>query len=274
MRIRSGSGNVSIVRYGDVFRVCVFRSDRVFDPKPGGDPGRAAKPPEAAERKRENNISRARRAVWELAMCNPWEWFATFTLDAGKYDRHDLERFRSDLAQWVRNRRRLSGLEIRYLIVPEMHRDGAWHAHGLLSGCGPELVRFAHPAPRKLVEGGYYDWPRYREKFGFCSFGPVRDHGAVSAYITKYVSKSFAADAERSRAGELGKHLYYASQGLARGELVYRGSLVKDLGEAAWENEYVKIYNLKRFPLENIDTVNFPLGVVPDSVVENVLKEG
>ena len=37
-----------------------------------------------------SSLSRTRRRVYELATCNDWDWFGTFTVDAASYDRSDL----------------------------------------------------------------------------------------------------------------------------------------------------------------------------------------
>ena len=48
------------------------------------------------EKKLENNLIRARNTVYELALCNEWDWFLTITLDPEKYDRENLPKFRTD----------------------------------------------------------------------------------------------------------------------------------------------------------------------------------
>lgn len=266
MFLRSGVGNVSIKKYGDTFRVCVFKSSAPFEPR--ASPVSREKLGRCKGEKTESSVARAKRSVWELAMCNEWEYFATFTLDGEKYDRFNLERFRKDFSQWLRDERKRTGEEIRYLLVPEKHANGAWHMHGLFSGCNTQLEVFSPPAPLDLVRGGFLNWPRYQRKFGFCSMAPVRDHDAVAGYITKYVTKAFRGEEGRDHSEELGGHLFYASQGLKRAEFCYQGSLIKPIPGECFENEYVKIYQMDYFPMEYIDPVCFPLGVVPDVCLE------
>ena len=166
-------------------------------------------------------LSRAKSRVYELGLCNPWEWFCTFTLDATKYDRFDLPRWRRDFSQWLRNQRRLHGGSYSYLLIPERHKDGAWHLHGLMAGIpADELVPFERGKhPEKLVRGGYLNWPRCMEKFGFVSLGHIRSVRAVSSYILKYIGKGLSARTE-----DFGDHLYFASRGLRGAQLLGRGS--------------------------------------------------
>ena len=165
----------------------------------------------------ESSLSRAKSQVYQYAICNEWDWFCTFTLDKTKKDRFDLKAFNRDLSLFLRHfRRKCPGLQ--FLLIPEHHEDGAWHMHGLISGLPKEfLAPFVGNTPtmRKLRRKGYLNWPDYQDRFGFCSFGRIRSHDAVSAYITKYLNKSLSA-----RVYEVGSHLYYASRGLKRAQRV------------------------------------------------------
>ena len=88
------------------------------------------------DEKLDSNISRARSRVYEYAMCNPWQHFVTLTLNKKKYDRTDLGKFNRDLGQWLRDYQKKYGIRIKYLLIPELHKDGQnWHMHGFLSDC-------------------------------------------------------------------------------------------------------------------------------------------
>lgn len=160
-------------------------------------------------------ISRARKTLLELALCNPWDYFCTFTLSPDKNDRFDLDAWHKGFLQWLRDERK-KGYDIRFVLVPEQHKKGSWHAHGLFKG-NMDLISFAdlrrsgHRVPDKLVDGGYLNWPAYQEKFGFCSFGRIRDAVAASFYIVKYLNKDIGDGGIN-----VGKHLYWASKPLAR----------------------------------------------------------
>jgi len=180
------------------------------------------------------SVSRSRREFLKVALHNPWEWFCTLTLDAEKYDRFDLPKWRKDLAQWVRNYRRLYGCDLKYVFVPEQHKNGAWHMHGLLYGVPHEhlsdFVVGVHPD--KLIKGGYKNWERCANKFGFVSLGVVRSRQAAAIYTSKYISKTMGQGFPSNA------HCYYASQGLDRGELLLRGWLRPQEGmekECVWD---------------------------------------
>lgn len=95
----------------------------------------------------------AKARVNELALCNEFEYFCTFTQSDELRDRFDLKAFRKDFAMFVRNENRRREKKIKYLLVPERHKDGAWHMHGLLMGLTSDDL---YPN-----EYGYLDWARY-----------------------------------------------------------------------------------------------------------------
>lgn len=175
------------------------------------------------DNKLEASLSRARRTLLELALCNDWKYFCTFTISKENYDRTDLAAWYKDFSQWLRDQRKKykkKGLDltIDYVFVPELHDDKkSWHMHGLISDISPLLVLFRNLAaagekiPKKLLKGDYYNWVDYQKKFGFCSFGLIRNKVAVSYYITKYITKQL-----QDSCLEVGSKLYYPSQGLNR----------------------------------------------------------
>lgn len=224
---------VRLYAYGDHFRLIYFKhpvpfagleeKERMFDSSQ--DIVENVEKGAIGERL-ENNVIRARSSVLELSLCNSWDYFATLTLSPEKYDRYNLGQYQRDLSQWLRNQRRLHGGAVRYLLIPEQHKDGAWHMHGLLSG-----------VPRERLHqnaNGFLEWSAYARKFGFMSLGTIRDPVAVSRYITKYITKDFGGSVRES-----GAHLYYASQGLKRREVIAEG--IRPEG-VSWqfENEWVK----------------------------------
>lgn len=201
----------SIHRYrDDMFKVVAFKGRRDPDAMYIRDP--EAK--QHNETKLDSNYSRARSLVLQYALCNPWEWFFTGTLDKAKFNRYDLDKFQLQLSQFIRDKRKAYGTQAQYLLIPEQHKDGAWHIHGMLSGLPASALRkFRWPEPKHLINSDFMNWPDYQRKFGFCSLGPIRDPVATAYYVSKYVSKDLAR-----RGGDLGKHLYFHSRPLKKAE--------------------------------------------------------
>lgn len=178
--------------------------------------------------KLDNSISRSKRMIREYALCNPWEYFITLTLDAEKIDRYDLDNYINRLGKWLRNRYSRNGHNIKYLLVPEKHQDGAWHIHGLISGIPPGEI-----SPN---EYGYLDWRAYRDKFGWCSLDYIKDKNKIANYIVKYVSKDLAIDRAKY------KKLYYNSRGLEKAQIIEKRTLSPDSSfSPTFENDFCQI---------------------------------
>jgi len=179
-----------------------------------------------------NNISRAKSKVLEYALCNEFDYFVTLTINKDKHDRYDLKAYYKSFSKFLNNYNYRYCVKVQYLLIPEKHKDGAWHLHGLIKGLPLDHL--------KKNEHGYLDWPHYRDKFGYISLDPVRSIEKVSFYITKYINKDLESSIE-----ELGAHLYYVSKGLKKAEEIKRGTLFADSIPYDFKNDYVKIKWLK-----------------------------
>lgn len=191
-----------------------------------------------------SSVSRARSTIFEIAMCNDFEHFCTFTLDKEKRDRFDLRLFRKDFTQFIRdlNKKRLESEKIKYLLIPEQHGDGAWHLHGLLHGLTEKELA--------LNEYGYLDWKAYRDRFGFFSVSPIKNNIACAKYITKYITKDYDETGL-----EKNKHLFFCSKGLKRKECIVSKSFdicpIDLSSNWDFENDYLKVIWINKDENEN-----------------------
>lgn len=142
-----------------------------------------------AARSLEVSRARARGAVRDIALCNPFTHFFTWTLDAKLVDRYNDEAVKRKLENTLRNlvRRR----SFRYVCVPERHKDGALHFHGLCILGSVCLERASSPGGRLLSTNrgqpifNMKDWP-----WGFSTCIPIDENymRAVN-YLLKYLTK-------------------------------------------------------------------------------------
>lgn len=202
------------------------------------------------------SISRTKSRVFELAACNEFQHFCTFTQDEKLRDRFDLSDFRKDFAQLVRNINRGRETKIKYLLIPEKHKNGAWHMHGLLSGLQPddlrpfELTENIPERLKKMIRGGtaVYDWTRYRRAFGYFTCTEIESREACAKYVTKYISKDL-----QKTVREGGEHLFFASQGLKG-----RKTLIKNCADPCpvekwdFENDFIRVAEMPRATFEGL----------------------
>ena len=156
---------------------------RAYDVPPKGrgkDPDRAL----------EVSRARAKAAVRDIARCNRFDFFFTWTLDPKLIDRYDADAVKRAAYTHLKNLSSRKGF--RYVIVPEHHRDGAIHFHGL---CILGDVRIA-PATdahtgrplftdRQQPIFNMLDW-----KLGYSTCIPIdENYDRTCNYLVKYFTK-------------------------------------------------------------------------------------
>lgn len=161
-----------------------------------------------------SSIARSRSKVLQLALNNKWDYFVTLTFDKEKIDRYDYHTVVKSLLKFFDNYKQRSSYDFKYLVIPERHKDGAWHFHGLFAN--------VRPCDLYINEHNYLDFIPYANKFGFCSLGCIQDVERCSVYITKYICK----DMFGQTIPEPRTHLYYSSRGLNVDKVISVGTAV------------------------------------------------
>lgn len=129
------------------------------------------------------SAARARKEVFELCACNDFDLFFTLTLSPEMIDRYDYKGAVKMLGTFLDNRVRRRGL--RYVAVPELHKDGAVHFHGLCNAGAMRLVDSGHSNKGHPIYN-ITDW-----KIGFTTAMRLYgDQTAAAHYIAKYVTKN------------------------------------------------------------------------------------
>lgn len=152
------------------------------------------------ERSAAVSANRAKNKIYDIARSNLWDWFITFTFNGEKVARYDYSDCTKKFSSWL-DRMRRDCPSMVYLVVPEKHKDGAFHFHGLFSGV--EGLDFQDSG--KLDEKGrkVYNVGKYR--WGWTTATKVTDTHKASSYLCKYVTKDMCAVSR-------GKKKYWASR--------------------------------------------------------------
>lgn len=74
------------------------------------------------------SLSRSKRNIRELALCNNFEYFATLTVDKNYCDRYDVDICQYNLKKLFKAYKR-KNKNFAYLFITERHLDGAFHFH-------------------------------------------------------------------------------------------------------------------------------------------------
>ena len=185
---------------------------------PVGDDGCDARPDDRAELSERDlpaaaaegvnrAAARARKQLFELCACNDLDLFFTITLNKEFIDRYDYKAAVKKLGQWLDNRVRRNGL--RYVAVPELHKDGAIHFHGLCNADACRLVDSGHTDKGHTVYN-LSDW-----KIGFSTAIKLYgDRNAAAHYVAKYVTKAQGG-------GTIGGRYFFHGGDLQKARCVY-----------------------------------------------------
>lgn len=147
------------------------------------------------------NLIRARSHIRDIILCNDFYYFVTLTISP-KYNRFDLDYFRRSINNKIRKLRTTNNKDLFYLLVPEKHKNGAWHMHGCFSR---GFVDYMYVNKNGYLSCSAFDY------LGFNSNSVIIDKCKISSYIQKYICKDF-----NNYYIDKGKHLYFCSHGLAR----------------------------------------------------------
>lgn len=180
------------------------------------------------EESERTSLSRTKRHIRELAICNYWDYFGTITVNGSYYDRYSLDVCQDILKKTLKKIQRSQNEKLHYIIITEKHKDGAFHFHGLFSNL--DLV---------TNDNGYFTNSEL-SKIGFCSFSPIRDHVKTCNYITKYITKDCVRNSHNQ--------IYMRSRGLKLAT-AHRNITVKNQPDWGYENDFVKIFD---FSLDNL----------------------
>ena len=142
------------------------------------------------ERERQQNLfssfNRTKKKVYEYARCEYWDWFVTLTLDKANVDRYDYALCSKKVRTWLNNVKKRFADGLKYLVVPEQHKDGAWHFHAFF--CCADGLNFVYSGIKDKKGKAIFNIAEY--KLGFSTATRVVDIHRASKYIGKYVTKT------------------------------------------------------------------------------------
>jgi len=174
--------------------------------------------------------NRAKQKVYQYARANSWKngWFVTLTIDPEKLDSTDYELVSQHISTFFYNVRRSRCPNMKYIAVPELHKDGKkYHIHALMTQVDglkwyPAIAdkNILYPAGHKkeglikISKGQKIKDKRGRQIYktdyynlGYMTATPITDPNKVVSYITKYITKTLKQTVK-------GKKTYWHSKNL------------------------------------------------------------
>lgn len=201
----------------------------------------AAESKTSIESSEERSVRRSQKTISDYLACNRFELFGTVTF--GGDMRYDVEHTKKQFNTWLKNQRDRNG-KFKYVFVPEYHKDGALHFHGVMADYGGKLKRSRNAKTNRLLYGkrGNLQYDLEEFKLGFTRIEPIgqttEDHVKVGSYIRKYITKGMV--------NIFGKKRFWASQKLSKPICEDNPYwLINVEPTDTYENEYGKIYTYR-----------------------------
>lgn len=136
---------------------------------------------------------RSKDSFYGYAQANDWWYFITLTFSPEIVDRYDdlaVKKLYSDFQRWCSRK----SPDVKMLMVPERHKDGALHFHGLMSDIEFNLIPAKDPHTEKPIYSAtgaplfsIKDW-----KNGLSTLAvipPEDNYARVVNYLEKYINK-------------------------------------------------------------------------------------
>lgn len=212
------------------------------------------------------SINRTKQKIYDYAFANDWSngWFFTITFNENRTDRFDYTECYKRINTFLKVVKR-NNPDFQYIFIPEQHKNGAWHFHGIGNNCpNLEFVSSGKYALGKIL----YDKPidgskevfninERSWKYGFTQCTKIEDTDKICSYITKYITKDLMENTQ-------GKHRYLKSKNLKE-PIIYNDFLTdEDMQTTKEIFEDDKIYkdlHKKRYANNNtrqvIDYISF-----------------
>lgn len=151
-----------------------------------------------------DNLVKTKEKIYDLANANEWNYFVTLTFSSEKCDRYSFDETSKKVRQFFNNYRKRKDKDMKYLLVHETHKDGAYHYHGLIYLNNTDTLIDSGKTTKN--DDTIYNWHSY--KLGFSTVTEIKDLMATKFYILKYLDKDIDKDYVK------GQRRFYYSQNL------------------------------------------------------------
>ena len=148
--------------------------------------------------------NRAKNMIYDYARSNDFDYFVTLTFNPDVVNSFDYSECGKRLSDWLANVRRRYAPDLKYLFVPELHKSGRYHFHGLIGNIGS--LRLEDSGHYTIDGNTIYNLGNY--KLGFTTATKITDKYRTATYIGKYITKELSGHIK-------GKKHYWVSTNLS-----------------------------------------------------------
>ena len=219
--------NFKTIISGEFERYKIYEKP-VICPKNGGYTGKRGQA-KNQEKSVRQAINRAKEQIHGYVMANNWDYWATQTFNPKTIDRYNLDEIVRRYNQKLWDLRRRKYPELKWLIVPEQHKDGAWHLHKFITGIPADKVVYSgydYFNKKKTFSRRIYNWVDMID-YGFNDYLYIGDCNSLERfkmanYVMKYITKELAQK-------RFNKKMYWSSRGLKKPTITNTLTFKKDI---------------------------------------------
>jgi hypothetical protein len=195
-----------------------------------------------------NSLNRTKNKIYDICKSEHWEYFVTLTFNKQKVDRYNYKEITELLTKWLDNQKhKYPG--IKYIIVPELHKDGGYHFHGLMNEIQVKQATnyYTGKSLKDKKQRQIYNLTDYN--IGWSTATQISDTKKASAYITKYITKELLARTK-------GKKRYWRTKNIQEPieQKQYFDPIIKDelIKQAKKNANCIKTISPKQLPDQEI----------------------
>ena len=145
---------------------------------------------EQCDEKTRKYLKKVKENIIDLAFnYSKWEYFITLTFDFRNRGEYSHDKAIELLSKWLDNQRH-QNKNMVYLLVPEFHKSGRLHFHGLVAHVSTwKFEEARHPSGRLIKQNGVQIYNLINYELGFTTISKIQSQEKVSNYISKYATK-------------------------------------------------------------------------------------
>lgn len=171
---------------------------------------------EAQKQRTLEQAYRIKRKIKYYCQANDFDLFWTLTLNDNKVNAKNYVYSRRRLQAWLKYQREKYG-KFDYLFIPELHKSGRIHFHGVTGRLTPPLVEAHYPKSKRLIKKkGIQIYNAENWQNGFNTVSKIQNKEKSANYITKYITKELI-----EMPSAFNQARYFVSRGLKQPEISY-----------------------------------------------------
>lgn len=212
---------------------------------------------EELEYKSQKRLKEVRTSIVDLGYNNrdKFDYFITLTFDDRIVGEYSHDKAIECLTNWLNNQRH-QNKGMFYILVPEFHKSGRLHFHGLVGNVPnwkfSKAINSKTGKPMKVNNTQIYNLDNYN--LGFTTISKIKDKEKVVSYISKYATKELIDLKCKKR--------YWASRNLDKPTIEY-DYIDTNL------NEYLKGHDIKYYDVFKTDNREIELCNIQLPIIGN-----